>query len=103
MSSWIVELTSDADFVATIALIDSPGPLNDWRSQTAEAFTVESGAFTNQGQRVVACGCGVVPCWARNDFDIDAVSVGQTGDGNCNDAGGTFGVCSLTWKVIARG
>jgi hypothetical protein len=99
MSSWIVELLSEQGETATVRLLDTFGPLNDWQSDTPGAFSGSSGPFTNQNNRVSARGCGVVPCWVLDNFDIDSVSVGQSGPGECYDDGGSFRVSSLTWTV----
>jgi hypothetical protein len=98
MGSWRIELRS-GNSVATIDLIDTPGPLNDWTCSTAGAFDPSQGGFTNQTGDVVPTN---QPSWLLRHFDIDTVAVGDTGPAEVLDSGGTFPGGNMPWTVIQQ-
>ncbi len=103
MASWLVRLDAQADaYTCDVELLDTVGPFNDWRSRKKNAFSVDQDKFTNQTNRLVARGCGVIACWTLENFDIDRVKVNDTGLGTNNDAGGDFPAGDLKWAVVSR-
>jgi hypothetical protein len=100
MASWRVRITHDDATSTDIDLIDTAGPLNEWKALDPDALLPPSGDFTNQTQNVVPT---VQPSWILKNFDIDAVYVGVTdGTGVVEDDDGAFPEGKVTWKVIAR-
>jgi hypothetical protein len=99
MSSWNVEIRSGSGEVATVDLVDKFGPLNDWADKTPGAFDPASGTFTNQLKVVVP---SVQPSWLLKGFDIDEVSVGDTGDAEVLDSGTNFPNGNMKWTVLAK-
>ena len=98
MASWQVEF--DGEIARTMVdLIDTWGPNNDWKAHDPAALVPSSGKFTNQINKVVP---NVLLTWQLDDFDIDKVSVGETGPGEVFDNDGTFPTGSITWKVVRK-
>lgn len=95
MSSWQVKFTSDGQEVS-VDLVDTFGPLNEWRSHGTNALIPSDGEFTNQTNQVVPT---MQPSWVLKDFDIDDVSVGGTGAGSMQDNDGTFPTGDFAWSV----
>ena len=97
MSSWRVRIRSDnTSTTAVLELIDTIGPLNEWRCTTVDAVVPDKGDFTNQTNQVVPT---LQPSWILKEFDIDAVTVGQEGPGEMLDSGGSFPNGNMTWRV----
>jgi hypothetical protein len=103
MASWLVNLDAQSgSYTCDVELLDTVGPLNDWKSRKKEAFSIDRDKFTNQTNRVEARGCGAVACWMLEGFDIDQVKAGDTGNGVNSDAGGDFPVGDLKWTVVSK-
>ena len=98
MASWQVEFDG-VTAKTMIDLNDSFGPLNKWNAHDANTLIPSKGDFTNQTKKVVPTE---QPTWQLNDFDIDTVSVGDTGKGEVFDNDGTFPSGSMTWRVIKK-
>jgi hypothetical protein len=98
MTSWRVEFRNNGSGKSTIVdLIDSAGPLNEWRAHDRNAFVPNGGDFTNQTERVVPT---VQPSWTLSQIDIDKTSVGASGPGEVLDGGGTFPNGEVTWTIL---
>ena len=98
MSSWKVEVSRSGNS-AIVELIDTVGPYNEWRCVTAGALVPDQGQFTNQFGDVLPT---VQPSWKLLGFDIDAVAVGQQGNGEMSDSGGAFPNGAIVWTVLAE-
>ena len=98
MASWRVEFDG-VTATTSVDLIDSLGPLNDWKAQDRSALIPFEGKFTNQTKKVVPT---LQPTWELDKFDIDEVSVGDTGPGEVFDNDGTFPTGSMSWKVVKQ-
>ena len=100
MASWEIEFTAvGTEEKARIELIDTIGPINDWKCTTAKAFEPDHGKFTNQSKTVVAYP---VLSWQLKNIDIDDLQVGSSGDGEVFDSGGTFSNSIVRWEVIKQ-
>lgn len=100
MSSWKVQIKADGiGTTAVLELIDTVGPLNEWRCLTADVLVPDKGDFMNQFKKVRPTE---QPSWSLDDFDIDEVTVGQEGPGDMQDSGGSFPNGNMTWKVTAK-
>jgi len=101
MANVRVELTSKAaGDKARADILDTPGPINKWKSLSPGAWGVERGDFTNILGKGNAAGGGVFVSWQLSGFDIDAVAAGSSGEGVNNDAGGSFPPGDITWLVL---
>lgn len=98
MPSWKIEITNTAGQSAVIELIDTLGPLNEWRSEDPSAFQPSKGNFINQFSRVLP---SEQPSWFLSDFDVDKVQVGSNGWGEILKNKGWFPEDEIQWKVIA--
>ena len=97
MASWKIRLSSGAS-TTDLDLIDSIGPLNDYKFVDPDAFIPDRGSFTNQTKKVVPD----VNTWVLRGIDIDNLAVGHSGSGDCQDSGGSFPNGDLTWEVIGQ-
>ena len=98
MPSWKVEITSKTGQSAMIDLIDTLGPLNEWRSEDPGALLPAKGNFINQFGRIIP---SEQPSWFLSDFDIDKVQIGSSGWGEILKNKGWFPAVEIQWKVIA--
>jgi hypothetical protein len=98
MASWRVEFDGVAA-KTMVDLVDSFGPNNDWKAHDPTALVPSKGKFTNQTNTEVPTE---QPTWQLNQFDIDKMSVGDTGAGEVFHNDGTFPTGSMTWKVIQK-
>ena len=99
MPSWRVEISNATGQAASLDLIDTLGPLNEWQSvDPTNAFRPGRGHFINQFGRVFP---SEQPTWFLNGFDIDEVQIGSTGWGEVLKNGGWFPDGEVQWKVIS--
>ena len=98
MASWKVTLRHGS-ISTDIGLRDVVGPINRFAFDDSKAFTPTDGDFTNQTRQIVPT---LPNTWVLHDFDIDAVSVGEKGNGEAFDSGGTFPIGPLTWEVTGK-
>lgn len=97
MSSWKVKLAHGTNQEAQIDLIDTVGPVNEWRAHPKGAFLPEEGHFTNQAKRVVSTD---KTSFVLNQFDIDEVEIGSSGLGEVFHSGGSFPPGPVRWTVV---
>lgn len=97
MADWLIKFISDT-YTVEVELLDSFGPLNQWRSRKTGAFTKASGQFTNQTRNAV----DVEGDWELSGLDIDDTMVGQSGNGLCKTSVGDFPEGTLHWVVHAH-
>jgi len=98
MPSWRVEISNTKGQIANLDLIDTLGPLNEWKTVDINAFQPGKGHFINQLSRIVP---SEQPSWFLNDLDIDDVQIGSTGWGEVLKNGGWFPQGEIQWKVIS--
>lgn len=102
MANVKVEIKSVASgSMAKADILDTPGIINKWKSLTPGAWGVEQGDFTNLLGNGNAAGNGILVSWQLRNFDIDGVSVGDTGAGVSNDGQGSFPPGPVSWKVLS--
>jgi len=98
MASWRIEVSNTSGQTATLDLIDTLGPLNEWQSVDPDAFQPSKGHFVNQFSRVMP---SEQPSWFLNDLDIDKIQIGSTGWGEVLKNGGWFPEAEIQWKALS--
>ncbi|MEH6435863.1 hypothetical protein [Massilia sp. DD77] len=97
MSNWRIRLTN-GNTTTELELIDTAGPLNDFRFVDLEAFTPAKGTFTNQFNNVVP----TTPLtWILKGLDIDEDEP-TSGKGEVHDSGGTFPNGEMDWEKLSK-